>query len=298
MSFWILAQVLLNLVLLASVIALWMRLHRPQKDDPRLSKGLQLLQTKISVLEDLADRTETQVTQLTSLIEIKVREVQNQILLADKSIQQIESSMEKSKEVARIFQDRIPHQEIIERQNTIKYVKAARMAHQGASIEEIMSEVGISRGEAEFVAKVNRNNLQFAEEALPEWARDEEVSFAQPENEAPTIVVPQVEPQVTLSSLGEKFRQAVGVQIPTPAPVQAPISIPAPEPIPAPMPAPAIATPAPAPKPALGQTVVKPTNQPIGIRTAHAEVAENTRGQKVEVRKILFPKVEINSNLM
>ncbi|MEN0058082.1 MAG: DUF2802 domain-containing protein, partial [Bdellovibrio sp.] len=62
MSFWLLIQVLVNLILFAGVIGVWIRLSRPAKDDPRLSKGLQLLQSKIAVLEDLSDRTETQVT--------------------------------------------------------------------------------------------------------------------------------------------------------------------------------------------------------------------------------------------
>ena len=79
MSFWLLIQILINIVLFAVVGILWMKLSRPQKDDPRLSKGLQLLQSKISVLEDLSDRTETQVQQLTALIESKVKDVQAKI---------------------------------------------------------------------------------------------------------------------------------------------------------------------------------------------------------------------------
>ncbi len=75
-------------------------------------------------------------------------------------------------EVAKIFQDRIPHGEIVERQNTIKYVKAARLAHQGLSIDEIAEQVtDLSRGEIEFIAKVNRDQLMFCEESLPEWAQ-------------------------------------------------------------------------------------------------------------------------------
>lgn len=174
MSFWVLLQCLLNLILLAGVVGLWIRLQRPPKDDPRLSKGLQLLQSKISILEDLSDRTETQVGQLTSLLEQKVKDIQNKIQSADKQLARIDQSMQKSLEVAKIFQDRIPHEEIVERQNTIKYVKAARMAHQGMGVEEIATECPeLSRGEIEFIAKVNRDQLMFCEDSLPEWANSE-----------------------------------------------------------------------------------------------------------------------------
>ncbi|WP_413290076.1 DUF2802 domain-containing protein [Bdellovibrio sp. HCB337] len=171
MSFWVLAQVLVNLVLVAGVVGIWMRFQRPQKDDPRLSKGLQLLQSKIAVLEDLSDRTEVQVQQLTTLLEQKVREIQQQVQHSDKQLQKIEQSMQKSLEVAKIFQDRIPHSEIVERQSTIKYVKAARLAHQGMSVQEIASQVDLSLGEIEMIAKVNKDQLMFCEESLPEWAQ-------------------------------------------------------------------------------------------------------------------------------
>jgi hypothetical protein len=147
-------------------------MNRPAKDDPRLSKGLQLLQNKIAVLEDLSDRTETQVSQLTALLEQKVKVIQLSVQAADKQINKIEQSMQKSLEVAKIFQDRIPHSEILERQSTIKYVKAARLAHQGLSVEEIANQVDLSRGEIEFIAKVNREQLMFCEESLPEWAQE------------------------------------------------------------------------------------------------------------------------------
>lgn len=173
MSFWVLLQILVNLVFVAGLVGAWIRLGRPQKDDPRLSKGLQLLQSKIAVLEDLSDRTETQVNQLTALLEQKVKDIQFKIQAADKQIVKIEQSMQKSLEVAKIFQDKIPHTEIIERQNTVKYVKAARLAHQGHSVDDILQEVDLSRGEIEFIAKVNKEQLMFCEDSLPEWANDE-----------------------------------------------------------------------------------------------------------------------------
>ena len=171
MSFWVLTQVFEDLILVAGCVGAWIRLQRPQKDDPRLSKGLQLLQSKIAVLEDLSDRTEVQVQQLTTLLEQKVREIQQQVQNSDKQLQKIEQAMQKSLEVAKIFQDRIPHNEIVERQSTIKYVKAARLAHQGMSVQEIAAQVDLSLGEIEMIAQVNKDQLMFCEESLPEWAQ-------------------------------------------------------------------------------------------------------------------------------
>ncbi|WP_374077684.1 DUF2802 domain-containing protein [Bdellovibrio bacteriovorus] len=227
MSFWFLLQVLVNLILLAGVVGMWVRLSRPPKDDPRLSKGLQLLQSKIAVLEDLSDRTETQVNQLTALLESKVKDIQTKIQSADKQLAKIEQSMQKSLEVAKIFQDRIPHTEILERQNTIKYVKAARLAHQGLSVEEIAQQVDLSMGEIEFIAKVNRDQLMFCEESLPEWVQDEagaemqasdlsdvdNISFMTPlQREAPqdmsnVFEVPKAD-QEALKKLGDAFKAA------------------------------------------------------------------------------------------
>lgn len=171
-SFWILLQILVDIIVVAGVVGTWMRFHRPSKDDPRLSKGLQLLQSKIAVLEDLSDRTETQVGQLTTLLEQKCRDIQIQIQNSEKQLQKIDQSMQKSLEVAKIFQDRIPHTEILERQNTIKYVKAARLAHQGLNAQEISTKVDLSMGEIEFITKVNKDQLMFCEESLPEWAQN------------------------------------------------------------------------------------------------------------------------------
>lgn len=149
---------------------MWIRLRRPPQDDPRLSRGLQLLQTKITVLEDLSDRTEQQVKQLSGVLDQKSRSVQNKILEAEQQILKIDHSMHKSMEVAEIFHDKIPHQEILERQRTIEYVKAARMAHSGLSVDEIAAAVPLPREQIELIAKFNREQLMFDENQLPQWA--------------------------------------------------------------------------------------------------------------------------------
>jgi hypothetical protein len=276
-SFWGLVQIFIDLILVASAGFMWVKLHRPAKDDPRMSRGLQLLQSKISVLEDLSDRTETQVTQLTTLMEQKCRDIQGAIFQAEKEIQKIQAATEKSLEVAKIFQDKIPHQEIIERQNTIKYVKAARMAHQGTPIDEIAAQVDLSRGEIEFIAKVNRDQLQFSEEDLPEWAKQESIGSPTPgsaeEFLAPLVQKPiqhkQKEVQQSLSNLGQQFRQALNQpQVPqTFAP-------------------PVIPTPA------------APATTTVQRGNANSTKASGEEGVTVAaVRKVIFPKIEVNNNL-
>lgn len=270
MSFWVLVQVLVNITLFAAFGVLWVRLHRPAKDDPRLSKGLQLLQSKIAVLEDLSDRTEHQVSQLTALLETKCREIQEKIVAADRQISLIDQSAQKSLEVAKIFQDRIPHHEIVERQNTIKYVKAARLAHRGASTEEIAKEVELSIAEIEFIAKVNRERLQFSEEDLPEWAREDAA-------QAPTSVARAAELKFSLPR--ENFEAAFA----TPS---APAS-----------PAGTAATSSAAPSAqgfmefdlSGGASVAAPKAQPAQPQTIRAQTSS---GKPVEVRPVAFPRIQ------
>src|SRR3974390_2342837 len=100
-------------------MTLWLRLKRPPQDDPRLSRGLQLLQSKITVLEDLSDRTDAQVKQLTQILDQKTRYIQDKIVQAEQQILRVDQSMQKSLEVAEIFQDKIPHEEVVERKRTV-----------------------------------------------------------------------------------------------------------------------------------------------------------------------------------
>ncbi len=147
------------------------KVNRSPKEDPRLSQALQLLQSKIAILEDLSDRTDTQVTQLTNFLEHKSKQLQAKVQEAQEHLRLIDQATNKSLEVASIFQDKIPHEEIIERKNTLKYVQAARLSHQGKSIDEIANEVDLPRGEIEMIAKVNRDELVFSDQKLPEWAK-------------------------------------------------------------------------------------------------------------------------------
>lgn len=198
--------------MLVGFVSLWMRLRRPPQDDPRLSRGLQLLQTKITVLEDLSDRTDAQVKQLSGLLDQKTRVVQNKIIEAEQQIVKIDHSMNKSLEVAEIFQDKIPHQEILERQRTVEYVKAARMAHSGLSVDEISRTVHLPREQIDLIAKFNREQLMFDESQLPEWATrtvSEDPSFALNEMDFVGGLEPRKPDLTQINRIESDFKQAV-----------------------------------------------------------------------------------------
>ncbi|MGE3972909.1 MAG: DUF2802 domain-containing protein [Bdellovibrionales bacterium] len=187
MSAWLIFfQMVVNIGLLLGLFLIWARTTRPPKEDARLSKGLQLLQSKISILEDLSDRTDVQVRQLTALLASKVVEVQQKINESDRQIVAIEKSMEKSLEVSKIFQDKIPHREIIERENSYKYIEAARMAHKGVTADQISQQLAIPQAEAQIIVNMNRDRLIVSDSEIPPWAQ----ALINPETSAPTPPMP------------------------------------------------------------------------------------------------------------
>ncbi len=211
-------QIILNVFLLLGVFILWVKLSKRPKDDPRLSRGLQLLQSKISVLEDLSDRTDVQVKQLMELLDGKAKQLQSKIFESEKQVQRIEQSMHKSLEVADIFQDKIPHEEIIERQTSVKYIQAAQLAHQGKSVDEVVKLVGLPKGEVEFIVKVNKDQLMFDNEKLPAWAQKKAQNIKATSDDAYSVerVIGNIEGVFepsgvdlgSLEKLGKDFRKA------------------------------------------------------------------------------------------
>ncbi len=169
MSFWVLALVVFDILLLFGLVMIWGRLHRAKEDDPRLSRGLQMLSSKLSILEDLSLRTDTQVDQVTTLIDRKIQQVTEVIEQCNRQLQQIESAQQKSSEIAQIFQDKIPHQEIIERQTTLKYIQAAKMIQDGKNLDDVQSMVGLSFGEIELIANMDIDYLKNIENQLKGW---------------------------------------------------------------------------------------------------------------------------------
>ncbi len=167
----ILLQVALDIGLIAlATVLLIERSKAKTEDDVRMSRGLQLLTSKIAIIEDLMDRTETSSKQLTQLLEAKQQDVQDTLENVERHLHRVHESIEKSKNVARLFEEKIPHEEIIERQNAQKYLKAAKLANLGQSVDEISTQVDIPRGELELIVKLNRKNLVASETS---WLEDD-----------------------------------------------------------------------------------------------------------------------------
>lgn len=171
MNIWLLLLTFFNIVLLAGLsFSLFLRV-REKKEDQRLTKGLQLLQNKISILEDLSDKTDQQVRKLIHILDQKTGEVRQVMVASDEQIQQIEKMLNKGLEISKIFHEQIPQGEMQNRQKTSLYVTAAKMAHQGYNLEQILTQVDLTPAEVQMIIKVNKDSLQFAEDQLPAWAQ-------------------------------------------------------------------------------------------------------------------------------
>ncbi|MGZ3690866.1 MAG: DUF2802 domain-containing protein [Pseudobdellovibrio sp.] len=171
MNYWLLTLTLLNVLLVAFIAFSQLSKNKAKLEDQRLTKGLQLLQNKISILQDLSDKTDEQVRSWVHIIEQKAGEVQGQLIKSDEKVAQIEMALSKALDVSKIFYEQVPHTEMAERQKTSKYVQAAKLANQGFTIDQISQKVDLSAAEIEMVAKMNREQLQFSEENLPAWVQ-------------------------------------------------------------------------------------------------------------------------------
>ena len=179
MTLTLLMLTFLNVVLLLGLsFSVFLRI-KEKKEDQRLTKGLQLLQNKISILEDLSDRTDEQVHKLVHLIDQKANEVRHHLTSADQKIEQIDTALSKALDISKVFNEQVPHQELMDRQKTSAYVQAAKMANQGFSIEQISAKVDLSPAEIEMITKVNKDTLQFSEDALPAWINPNSTSTHQ-----------------------------------------------------------------------------------------------------------------------
>lgn len=162
----------MNVLLFSFILFSWLTKNKSKVEDQRLTKGLQLLQNKISILQDLSDKSDEQVRRWVHLIEQKSMAVQDQLTLSDEKIIQIESALSKALDVSKIFYEQVPHAEIVDRQKTSKYVQAAKLANQGFTTEQIGQKIDMSPAEIEMIIKMNREQLQFSEESLPAWVQE------------------------------------------------------------------------------------------------------------------------------
>lgn len=161
MSVWILIQIVVNIFLLAGVSICLVKVFKEKEDDPRLNQGLRLLQSKISILEDLSDHTENQVKQLMMLLDKKLGEVRGTISQVTTHIGEVDKSIAKSKKMAEIIQNEIPHDQIMEKKIENKYIQAAQMAHNGSTVDEIVQALSLPKAEVELITKINKKNCVY-----------------------------------------------------------------------------------------------------------------------------------------
>ena len=179
MNIWFVVQLMVNLVFLAGFLFLLINRKQTQKDDQKFSKGLQLLQNKISVLEDLSDQTDEQVRSLTQLLEAKYREIQGLLVDSDQQIQKMEEIAKNIYAQVESSSSMMGNQSSSEVQSMNKYVKAAQMANNGKTIEEVIREIDITRGEAELIVAMNKDQLTFNQNTLPLWVQPDKAAAPQ-----------------------------------------------------------------------------------------------------------------------
>ena len=168
-STWLLVLTVFNLVVLSVLtIQVFLKL-KEKKEDLRLAKGLQLLQNKISILQDLSDKTDHQVHKIVQVIDKKSGDIQTNIALVDSKIANVEGMLIRATEISKAFAQQMPPQNISDMQKTSLHVQAAKLANQGFTKEQIGDKVDLNPAEIDLIFKVNKDQLQFAEDQLPEW---------------------------------------------------------------------------------------------------------------------------------
>lgn len=200
MTIWGLIQVVVDIFLFVGLFVCIVRSPRTSKDDPRLSRGLQLLQSKISVLEDLSDKTDVQFQKIMSVIEQKVLEVQQAVTNAERQLAQLQEATAKGIETTRLVQTGLGAEQVIERHTNEVYARAAQLAFDGKSIDEICEKLELSRGEVELIVKFNRDSLRTvtAQTSTPVPLKIQDVSHL--------FEVPQFDAS-SLNKIGDEFRR-------------------------------------------------------------------------------------------
>lgn len=200
MTIWVLIQVVINIFLFVGLFVCIVRSPRTSKDDPRLSRGLQLLQSKISVLEDLSDKTDVQFQKIMSVIEEKILEVQQAVTNAEKQLLQLQTATAKGIETTRLVQTGLGAEQVIERHTNEVYARAAQLAFDGRSIDEICEKLELSRGEVELIVKFNRDSLRTVSAQTTELAPQKNQDYSQ------LFEVPQFD-ATSLNKIGDEFRR-------------------------------------------------------------------------------------------
>jgi hypothetical protein len=192
MSIWFLIQIVVNIFLVAGVALCLIKVFRDREDDPRLTQGLRLLQSKISILEDLSDHTENQVKQLMTLLDKKLHEVRHTIHEVHHHIGEVDRSIQKSQKMAQEIQNEIMPDRLVEKKLENKYIQAAQLAHQGRSVSEIVQALGLPQAEVELIVKVNQKKCVYGESQATVQDRIFQQSLEMPQIQSASLAKTQM----------------------------------------------------------------------------------------------------------
>lgn len=168
MSVSLLVLTLFNIILLAGLsFSIFLRV-KEKKEDQKLTKGLQLLQNKLSILQDLSDRTDEQVHKLVHLLDSKSADIRIAMKEANHLLEEVRTApAQYIQQAAQPANDSAAYNA-----KSAAVVKAAQLSNAGADIEQIIQETELNRSEVEMIMAVHRHNLQFSAESLPDWAQE------------------------------------------------------------------------------------------------------------------------------
>ena len=204
MSIWILLQILVNLFLIAGVAVCLIKVFKDKEDDPRLTQGLRLLQSKISILEDLSDHTENQVKQLMTLLDKKLHEVRGTMGHINQRIGEVDRSIQRSQQMAEQIQKEMVPDQILEKKLENKYIQAAQMAHKGHGVEDIVRALNLPKAEVELIAKVNKKKCVYEKSSESVQDKMFEQSLQMPSMNTGSIDKAQMDYQQAVQNHKEK----------------------------------------------------------------------------------------------
>ncbi len=168
---WFLTQLFFDLVLLFAIGLLFGKLKQTVGDDGRIRQGLQILQNKIAILEDLQQKIDEQFKALSQILDIKNKKMDESVLMASSLIKTLEIKIQEGNKILLDLPDNLKININHEDEQTLIYARAAIISSRGGedvSPLQLSTHLGISYEEAELIYKLNHKGLQFDITSLPE----------------------------------------------------------------------------------------------------------------------------------
>lgn len=148
---------------------LWSRLRHLAGEEGKLRQGLQIIHTKIAILENLSEQIDDQHHQINLVLDSKTKQLDNKFEVANQLIDQLNQTINQVEEKNQYITEGLNPEVQVERETAIKYVKAAFLAHQGMQIQQLAELVGLGIEEASLIKTMNQEQLQFKVDELPQW---------------------------------------------------------------------------------------------------------------------------------